>query len=103
MTGTETASTTWGTSAMVPTSESSGARRKETRCPPASIPVATMASTPPASKATASSTVVAVPTTTMPFRRACSMTAPDGTPNTKLSTAGRASMAAWICSCRSGR
>jgi hypothetical protein len=59
-TGSLTASTTCGTSAMVPVRESSDGCRKEPRWPPASKPEATITSTPACSRAIASSTVVAV-------------------------------------------
>jgi hypothetical protein len=55
-----------GTSANVPMSDSSARARNETRWPPASKPVATMASTPASSRATASAIDVAAPTVTMP-------------------------------------
>ena len=46
MTGKSTTSTTSGTSDSVPVSESSAGRRNDPRCPPASKPEATTASTP---------------------------------------------------------
>ena len=58
---------------------------------------------PLASSATASSTEVAVPTRRMPRARALSTTSADGTPNTKLDTAGRASSTASHCSANEGR
>ena len=45
-------------------------RRNDTRCPAASAPLATIASTPASSSATASATVVAVPMMRMPRSRA---------------------------------
>ena len=56
-----TASTTSGTSAIVPMSFSCAAPMNAPRCPPASAPCATIASIPAASRARASATFVALP------------------------------------------
>ena len=102
MTGARTASATCGTSATVPIKDASADRRKEGRWPPASAPVATMASTPAASSARASSTVVAVPMVRMPCDRQRSRIAGGGTPKMKLTIGGRASISAAACSSNTG-
>ena len=66
ITGTVTLSATCGTSASVPVRQCSGSARKDTRCPPASKPVATIMSTPASASSLASAGVVAVPTVAMP-------------------------------------
>jgi hypothetical protein len=65
-TGRLTASTTWGTSAIVPTIAASKGPAKVPRCPPASLPCVTMMSTPAASSSFASCAVVAVPASNIP-------------------------------------
>jgi hypothetical protein len=88
--GVDTASTTCGTSENVPTNDSPTGRRNALRCPPASLPEATTRFSPVASTATASSTVVAVPISRMPWRCSSSTKDRGGNPVTKLITGGAA-------------
>src|SRR5206468_75391 len=84
--GTATASTTWGTRAIVPTIAPSKSPANVPRWPPASLPCVTMASTPAFSSARASSTVVAVPIRNIPRSFTASRALSGSTPNVKLKT-----------------
>ena len=68
-TGTSTASTTCGTSAIVPTWVARSAVRNMPRCPPASMPCAMTASQPWSSSHRASATLVALDMTLAPVAR----------------------------------
>src|SRR2546428_23903 len=68
------------------------------RCPPASLPCVTTASTPTCARATASSTVVAVPIRNMPRPLMASMALAGSRPNVKLKTAAPLSRATASCS-----
>ena len=92
--GTRTASTTCGTSAMVPTIAASKSVANVPRWPPASLPWVTTASTPARSSASASSTVVAVPSRNRPRALIAVVAASGSTPKVKLKTAAPLSRAA---------
>ena len=96
-TGTATASTTCGTSAIVPTSAASNGPANVPRWPPASLPCATTTSTPAASSRRASSTVVAVPRILIPRSFSAASAEGPGMPKVKLKTGGRASRTASSC------
>ncbi len=70
------------------TSPSSNEPRNVPLCPPASAPWATIPSTPVLARTSASSAVVAVPSTAIP--RSCNGCG-STSPNVKLNTAGRSS------------
>jgi hypothetical protein len=92
ITGTRTASTTCGTRLIVPTLPSSAPVSSQLeRCPPASEPCATIASTPAASSTRASATVVAIAITWMPAAWQRAVRSRPGSPSPTLNTGTRSS------------
>ncbi len=104
ITGTETASATWGTRAKVPTVPLSIPFRKVPRWPPASLPWATITSASLASSTLALATVVAELMTMIPAAFSAAMAAAPGRPKWKLATRGRrASRASSIAAPKGGK
>ena len=97
-----TASTTRGTSAMVPGWAATSAVRNIPRCPPASAPWAITTSHPWLSSHIASATVVAEDITAAPVERTRSMSSGDGRPKWKLTTSGRHRSTRWHASSSKG-
>ena len=102
ITGTRTRSRTCGTSAIVPTSAASNGPPKVPRCPPASLPWATTASQPTASRVAASSVVVAVPITVTPASASAEIASVGGTPKVMLKTDGGRSSRTSSCASNGG-
>ena len=102
ITGTRTARTTCGSSANVPACRVRSSERKWPRCPPASSPCATIASTPRASSPAPRRPVVADERIRAPVARTRASRSLGGRPKWKLTTAGRSSSSRCAASAPNG-